>query len=402
MKLQPIINSLLVQDLYKFSMGQFIMHQFPTYKTSWKFKCRNKGVEFTTEMIEEIEAQIDYYCKLRFKENELAWMKKNIPWISEDYIDFLRFWHPRREEITINGMYDDNDCGLSIETNGSWLNVSPYEIPILAICNEVYFAFKYGIGAKDIEFQTKTIEKFNDLNNGKYDIGLFSEFGLRRRYSANMQDWLIKYLVDQKTPGFVGTSNVYLAKKYGCKCVGTMAHETIMSLIVDNKYNPAYVNSRMMEAWTKEYGTENGIYLTDAIGREMFLADFNKVYAKLFDGVRHDSGDPIEWGEDMIAHYKKLGIDPMTKTLLFSDALDFERATKIKKHFNGKCRVAFGIGTFLSGIQTPGAALNIVMKVNSCNGFPTCKLTDNPDKAIGDREFIDYVKRCIDWRLRYA
>ena len=289
---------------------------------------------------------------------------------------------------------------MAIETRGFQVNVSQYEIPILAIVNEVYFAFTYGVGAKDIEFQKRTMQKFEDLKSGKYDIGIFSEFGLRRRYSKKMQDWLINFIVDQKIPGFVGTSNVYLAKKYGVKSVGTCAHEVGMCRITDPQYNPAYVNSRIMEAWIKEFGLDNGIYLTDVISRKPFLLDFTKKYATLFNGVRHDSGDPIEWGEDIIAHYKKLGIDPLTKTLLFSDALDFERATKIKKHFAGRCKVAFGIGTWLSN-DCDVPALNIVMKVKECNGFPTCKLTDNPEKAMGDPEFIRYVQRSVDWRIRH-
>ena len=402
MKLDPIITSLAETDAYKLSMGQAIFHQFPTYKTTWSFKCRNKNVKFTPEMLKEIEEQIDSYCKLKFKESELKWMAKNLPWIKEDYIAFLRFWHPRREEIHVNEMLQQgmDDSGLAIDCTGTWLNTSMYEIALLAIVNEVYFAFKYGPGAKDIEFQKRTMQKFEDLKAGKYDVGAFSEFGLRRRYSKKMQDWLINFIVDQKIPGFVGTSNVYLAKKYGVKPVGTMAHECMMTRITDPQYNPAYVNSRVMKMWVKEFGIDNGIFLTDAIGRVPFLLDFTKTYATLFSGVRHDSGDPIEWGEDIIVHYKKLGIDPLTKTLLFSDTLDFERATKIKKHFDGRCRIAFGIGTYLAGVQDV-PSLNIVMKVKECNGFPTCKLTDNPEKAMGDPEFIGYVQRSVDWRIRH-
>lgn len=402
MKLDPIITSLIETDLYKLNMWQVFLHQFNKDKVVWAFKCRNPGVKFTPEMIAEIRRQIDHYCTLRFTEDELQYLRKNLPWLTEDFIDYLRHWSPRRDEILINEgtIRAYNDCGLAIETRGFQVNVSQYEIPILAIVNEVYFAFTYGIGAKDIEFQKRTMQKFEDLKSGKYNIGVFSEFGLRRRYSKKMQDWLINFIVDQKIPGFVGTSNVYLAKKYGVKSCGTCAHEVGMCRITDPQYNPAYVNSRIMEAWIKEFGLDNGIYLTDVIGRKSFLLDFTKKYATLFSGVRHDSGNPIEWGEDIIAHYKKLGIDPMTKTLLFSDALDFERATKIKKHFDGRCKIAFGIGTHLSN-DCGVPPLNIVMKVKECNGFPTCKLTDNPEKAMGDPEFIGYVQRSVDWRIRH-
>lgn len=404
-KLNQIIESLLSTDAYKFSMGQAIFHQFATYKTTWAFKCRNKDVIFTPEMLKEIKEQVDAYCNLRFNEDELSWLKKNLPWIKEDYIDFLRFWHPRREEILINDIktlsYCDDTCGLTIEAKGTWLNTSMYEIAILQIVNEVYFAFTYGAGAKDIEFQTKTIEKFTKIKNGEYDIGAFSEFGLRRRYSKDMQDWLIKFIIDQKIPGFVGTSNVYLAKKYGVKATGTMAHEFIMCVGQGTHcWNPSYSNKFMLEAWVKEYGIANGIALTDTIGTDSFLLDFNQTYATLFSGVRHDSADPIEWGEKMIAHYTKLGIDPTTKTLLFSDSLNFERATNIKKHFEGRCKVAFGIGTYLSNpLDNP---LNIVMKVTDCNGTPCAKISDIQGKSMcKDEDYVKYLNRCIEWRLRH-
>ena len=403
MKLKPIITSLAETDAYKLSMGQAIFHQFPTYKTTWSFKCRNKNVKFTSEMLKEIEDQIDSYCKLKFKESELKWLAKNLPWIKEDYIAFLRFWHPRREEIHVNEMLQQgmDDSGLAIDCTGTWLNTSMYEIALLAIVNEVYFAFKYGPGAKDIEFQKRTMEKFAKLQNGEYDIGVFSEFGMRRRYSGEMQDWLVKFIVDQKIPGFVGTSNVYLAMKYGVKAVGTQAHEFIMCVGQGTReWNPAYSNKFALESWVKEYGIANGIALTDTISTDVFLLDFNQTYATLFSGVRHDSGDPLEWGEKIIQHYKDLGIDPKTKTLLFSDSLDFERATKIKKHFEGKAKVAFGIGTYLSNpLDNP---LNIVIKVTECNGTPVAKLSDVDGKNMcKDPEYVKYLKRAIDWRLRH-
>lgn len=235
-----------------------------------------------------------------------------------------------------------------------------------------------------------------------YDIGVFSEFGLRRRYSGKMQDWVVKYIIGKKISGFVGTSNVYLAKKYGVKACGTMAHEMFQLLQGHHEYNPAYANRFVMKAWVKEYETDNGIALTDCITTDCFLLDFNKTYANLFSGVRHDSGDPFSWGEKMISHYKKLGIDPMTKTLLFSDSLDFEKATKIRHHFKGKCKVAFGIGTYISNPLTSVEPLNIVCKLVEVNGSAVAKLSDVEGKGMcRDDEYVDYLKRCIDWRIRH-
>lgn len=402
MKLKPIITSLLETDAYKFSMGQVIFHQFNKDKTRWAFKCRNKNVKFTPEMITEIRKQIDYYCSLRFQEDELEWLAQAFPWIHEDYIGFLRFWHPRREEIFINEnyvlSYDESDCGLTIETDGTWLNTSMYEIAILAIVNEVYFAFTYGEGKYDIEFQRRTIDKFNKIKDGTYNIGTFSEFGLRRRYSSYTQDWLIKFLADSDIPGFIGTSNVYLAKKYNVKAMGTQAHEFYMGLQSHFEWNPTYTNMYGMKAWVKEYETQLGIALTDTLGTDIFLRDFNLTFATLFTGVRHDSGDPIEWGEKIIAHYEKLGINPKTKTLLFSDSLDFERAHNIKKHFDGRINTAFGIGTFLSNpLDNP---LNIVFKMIECNDSPVAKISDTPGKGMcKSQEYINYLQRAINWRL---
>lgn len=428
MKNKPIIVSLAVTDQYKLNMNDVVMRMFNDYTTVWTFKCRNKDVKFTPEMIQEIREQVDHYCTLRFTDTEIAWLKKNLPWLSEGYLNYLKFWHPVRSEIWINenNIQAYNDCGLAIEAHGTWLNTSMYEIAILAIVNEVYFSFKYGIGTKDIEFQKRTIEKFGKLWNASersaicsasgfspasmaeydqrhpYDIGTFAEFGLRRRLNGAMQDWLIKYCVEQKVPGFVGTSNVYLAMKYGCKAIGTCAHEFIQCVgQATAGHDPTYSNKYAMKAWTDCFGIKNGTWLGDTITTDCFLLDFDERYATLFSGVRHDSGDPIVWGEKMLAHYKKLGIDPKTKTLLFSDSLNFERATAIKKHFEGKCKVSFGIGTFLAN-DTDVEPLNIVMKVTMCNGKPVAKLSDVEGKGMcRDSEYVDYLKRCIDWRIRH-
>jgi nicotinate phosphoribosyltransferase len=404
MKLKPIITSLLENDAYKFSMGNVIFKKFNNFTTNWTFKCRNTDVIFTDEMIQEIKDQFDYYCTLRFTDEELNWLKTNMSWISEGYINFLKFWHPVRSDVSINenGIKPVNKCGLAIEANGTWLNTSMYEIALLAIVNEVYFSFQYDMKKLEISFKTKLEDKINDLVNMNVCIGKFSEFGLRRRLSGKTQDYLINELKNAQAKtniGFVGTSNVYLAKKYGVKAVGTMAHEMGMAMMSDQRYNVAYTNERLMEVWTNEYGIKNGIYLTDLLGRDVFLEDFNEKYATLFSGVRHDSGCPFAWGDAIIKHYEKLGIDPKTKTLLFSDSLNFEKAQEIYDEFEGRCNVAFGIGTFLSN-DTFAKPLNIVMKITDCNGLPVCKLTDNPEKAMGkDEEFINFVKRAIMWRL---
>lgn len=403
MKLQRIITSLLENDMYKFSMGQAIYHQFSDYKTTWTFKCRNTDVKFTAEMVEEIKEQIKAYCGLRFTEDELTYLE-NIKWIKGSYVDFLRLWQPRFEDFEITA---DAKCGLSIETRGTWLNTSMYEIPTLAIVNEVYFRMNYDYDTLITSFKERLEEKFANLKSGKWYVGVFSEFGLRRRLSAEAQELVVEkfsHLNDTAhcASRFVGTSNVYFAKKFGLTPVGTMAHEWIMCVGQGNhKHNPAYSNWYALDAWVKEYGVLNGTALTDAITTDCFLKDFQLTYATLFSGVRHDSGDPIEWGEKMIKHYENLGIDAKTKTLLFSDSLNFERADKLFRHFNGRAKVAFGIGTYLSN-DTIATPLNIVMKTTLCNGQDVAKISDTPGKGMcKNPAYVDYLQRCINWRMEH-
>lgn len=400
--MKQIITSLLETDMYKFSMGQAIYHQFPNYKTTWTFRCRNKDVKFTKEMVAEIKHQIQEYCKLRFTEDELAYLD-SIKWIRGSYVDFLRLWQPRYEDFEIT---EDAECGLSIEAKGTWLNTSMYEIPVLSIVNEVFFRMNYDYDKLFASFKEKLKAKVQALIDGTYDIGAFSEFGLRRRLSAEAQDLAVKVLCannrNYHNSVCVGTSNVYLAKKYGVTPVGTMAHEWIMCVGQGNhKHNPAYSNWYALEAWVKEYGVLNGTALTDTITTDCFLKDFQLTYATLFSGVRHDSGDPYEWGEKMIAHYNALGIDPTTKTLLFSDSLNFEKADSLKKHFEGRAKVAFGIGTYLSN-DTDVPALNIVMKTTFCNGQDVAKVSDTPGKGMCKNEaYVDYLQRSINWRMTH-
>ena len=400
--MEPIITSLLETDAYKFSMGQAIYHQFSDYKTTWSFKCRNEDVRFTPEMVEEIKRQIRLYCDLRFKEDELEYLN-NIRWIKGSYVDFLRLWKPRYDDFTFG---TDAPCGLTIETRGTWLNTSMYEIPTLAIVNEVYFRMAYDYAELMKSFSERLDKKIAGLIDGTYELGSFSEFGLRRRLSGEAQALAVLKLKEHqgeyKNSFFVGTSNVYLAKKHNVTPVGTMAHEWIMCVGQGNhRHNPAYSNWYALDAWVKEYGVLNGTALTDAITTDCFLMDFQLTYATLFSGVRHDSGDPYAWGEKMLAHYKELGIDPLTKTLLFSDSLDFKRATNIYRYFKGRAKTAFGIGTFIAN-DTDVPALNIVMKTTACNGMDVAKISDVEGKGMcKNPDYEKYLNRCIKWRMEH-
>lgn len=401
MKLNQIITSLLDTDLYKFSMGQTIYHQFPSYTTTWTFKCRNTDVRFTEEMVEEIKEQIKAYCNLRFTEDELNYLGK-IAWLKPDYVDFLRLWHPRYEDYTID---TKASCGLNIEATGTWLNSSQYEIPTLAIVNEVYFRMGYNYDELYESFKEHLTEKCRRLDSQEVVLGTYSEFGLRRRLSAEAQELAIRKLIEssgKNSSKFIGTSNVALAKKLGVTPTGTMAHEYIMCVGQGNrKHNPAYSNWYALDAWIKEYGVLNGIALTDTVTTDNFLLDFQLTYATLFTGVRHDSGDPYKWGEKMIKHYESLGINPKNKTLLFSDSLDFDRASALFSHFSSRINVAFGIGTYISN-DTKVPALNIVMKTTECNGQPVAKLSDVEGKGMcKDASYIEYLQKTLQWRREH-
>ena len=398
MKLSPIITHLTDTDLYKFTMNQVMFHKHTNLNGTYIFKCRNKDVRFTQAMVDEIDAQINHLCTLTFTDEELDYLS-SLRFIKPDYVEFLRLWRPIRKYVKCWLYISDNsDAGeLHIEVNGPLFSAMQFEIYLLEIVNEVYFRMKYNYLELLQSAQEELNNKLHLMNNGDYDF-LFAEFGCRRRLSREWQDYMLGELL--KTGHCVGTSNVYLAMKYGCKPIGTYAHEYIQMYQGIPGIQLAYTNKIAMEEWFDEYQGDLGTALTDTLGTDIFLRDFNKLQAMCYTGVRHDSGDPIEWGEKIIAHYEKLGIDPKTKTLLFSDSLDFDKAQKIFDHFRNKINVSFGIGTYLSN-DTYANPLNIVVKLQYVNGHPVAKISDNPGKAMcQDNSYLEYLKGAVDYRLK--
>ena len=392
-KLPKIINSLLDLDLYKFTMGQIIFHKHTNLNGKYIFKCRNEDVKFTEEMTDEINAQIDHLCTLRFTDEELDYLN-SIPFIKYDYVEFLRLWHPIRKYV--NCWLDDCDQ-LHIEVEGPLFTVMQFEIYLLEIVNEVYFRMKYDYPELLMSASERLDQKLNAISEGKYTFK-FAEFGCRRRLSGEWQDIAVRKLL--KTGKCVGTSNVYLAMKYGCKPIGTYAHEYVQMYQGIPSVPLAYTNKLAMEEWFEEYNGDNGTALTDTLTTDLFLRDFNKLQAMCYTGVRHDSGDPIAWGRKMLNHYCSLGIDPQTKTLLFSDSLDFDKAQEIYDCFKDYTNVSFGIGTFLSN-DTNENPLNIVIKLQYVNGHPVAKLSDVPGKAMcQDESYLEYLKNAVDYRLK--
>ena len=392
MKLSPCIVSLLDTDLYKFNMNQVMFHKHTNLNGKYIFKCRNRGVEFTEEMCEEINAQIDHLCTLTFSDEELDYLA-TLRFIKKDYIEFLRLWRPLRRYV--NCWLDGTE--LRIEVDGPIFSAMQFEIYLLEIVNEVYFRMKYDYLSLVSSAREKLYHKIIGFREELYDFK-FAEFGCRRRLSREWQDYVVGELL--KTGCCVGTSNVYLAMKYGCKPIGTYAHEYVQMYQGIPGVTLAYTNKMAMDEWFEEYQGDNGTALTDTLGTDLFLMDFNKLQANCYTGVRHDSGDPIEWGETMIEHYESLGIDPKTKTLLFSDSLNFDKAQTIYNHFRGRINVSFGIGTYLSN-DTNVDPLNIVIKLQYVNGHPVAKLSDDWGKAMcQDGDYLEYLKGAVAYRLK--
>lgn len=393
MKLEPVIISLLDTDLYKFNMNQVIFHKHTDLNGEYYLKCRNKDVVFTEEMLKEINEQIDHLCTLSFKQKELDYLH-SIRFIKKDYVEFLRLWHPIRDyvktELTKTGE-------LSVVVNGPLFSAMQFEIYLLEIVNEVYFRMNYHYHTLRKSAEEKLEEKIKTLNDGAYTFK-FAEFGCRRRLSREWEDVVVKRLATE-TDKCVGTSNVYLAKKYNLTPIGTYAHEFVQMYQGIDSIPLAYSNYYAMQDWYDEYDGDNGTALTDTITTDLFLLDFNRSMVNNYAGVRHDSGDPYQWGEKIISHYKKYGADPKTKLLLFSDSLDFDRAQDLYDYFKDRIKVSFGIGTFCSN-DTIEKPLNVVIKLQYVNGRPVAKLSDDPDKAMCmDEEYLSYLRSSVEFRL---
>ena len=393
MKFEPIITSLLDTDLYKFNMNQVIFHKHTDLNGEYHFKCRNKDVIFTDEMLNEINMQIDHLCTLKFTNDELDYLR-SIRFIKFDYVEFLRLWHPIRDYVTT---YLDNGI-LNVIVKGPLFSAMQFEIYLLEIINEVYFRCKYDYNKLLESAKERLEEKILKFKNKEYNFK-FAEFGCRRRLSKEFMDYAIKRLKDS-CPNMVGTSDVYFAYKYNLTPIGTFAHEYVQMYQGIDSIPLAYTNHYALNDWYDEYKGDNGTALTDTLTTDLFLLDFDRAMVNNYSGVRHDSGDPYVWGEKIINHYKKYGVDPKTKMLLFSDSLDFKRAEALYQYFKDKSKVSFGIGTYVTN-DTCVDALNIVIKLQYVNDRPVAKISDSDTKTMCDDEvYLKYLKNSIDFRLK--
>lgn len=395
--MDAIITSLLDTDLYKFTMQQCALRQFSNVWVKYAFKSRNI-LEWTPDMHSELLEHVDEFCNLSFTKDELSYLS-SLRFIKKDYIEFLKLYRPLKEHVSAS--MDKGE--LSVEIEGPWYQTILWEIPMLAIISETYYRHKIGKqhpyndvyerGRKNL---VEKIENKVLPINADYPDFKFSDFGTRRRFSFRWQDEAIDILKSKINKScFVGTSNVYFAKKYNILAVGTNAHEYYQVGQALDSVRLAESQKFMLQSWVNEYRGDLGMALSDTLGTKKFLKDFDLYFAKLYDGIRHDSGDPIEWGYKIIEHYKSLRIDPKTKTLLFSDSLNFDKAYNIYKEFKDKTSVTFGIGTFIMNDFRPiFEPLNIVMKLQKVNGKPVAKLSDDEGKTIcEDKDFLYYLKK---------
>jgi nicotinate phosphoribosyltransferase len=405
-----IITSLLDTDLYKFTMMQVVLHQFPGAQVQYKFKCRNPGIDPASGQatralapyVNEIRAEIRALCSLHFQDAELAYLQ-SLRFIKSDFIDFLGLFKLNEKYITVTALPSGE---IDISITGPWLHTILFEIPVLAIVNEVYF---------------RNTQKLPDLMAGRQRLddkiallrgpGLndlkIADYGTRRRFSVAWHEEVLRVLSVRlgtgQSPGQIngvpgqlaGTSNVLFAMKLGLTPLGTMAHEYLQAC---QALGPRLRDSQIyaFESWAKEYRGDLGIALSDVYGMSAFLRDFDLLFCKLFDGARHDSGDPFQWGERMIAHYVKNRVDPRTKTLIFSDALTVPRTIELYQQFKGRAQLAFGIGTNLTN-DLGYEPLQIVIKMTRCNGQPVAKLSDTPSKDMcEDEKYLAYLRQVFD------
>jgi nicotinate phosphoribosyltransferase len=380
-KRMGIILSLLDQDFYKFSMQGAVLHQFASTNVRYEFKCRNGNV-FDQRMVNRINQEITHLCDLTFKQDEIDYLN-SIRFLKRDYTDFLKNLRLNRDHITCHLTPDGR---LEIVAEGNWFLTILFEVPVLAIVNQVYFentVVDVDVGRKRLK---EKIALANDIPGFH-----FSDFGTRRRFSFDWQKQVFETLFIN-CPQCIGTSNVFFAKEYGVTPIGTMAHEFIMAgqgLDVTLRNSQAH----MLQAWVDEYRGDLGYALSDTLGIDAFLRDFDLYFAKLYDGLRHDSGDPFEWGDKVIRHYESLKIDPRTKQLIFSDGLDMPKAVEIFKYFEGRAKTSFGIGTNLTNDILGATPLNIVMKLTQVNGKPVAKISDSKGKGMcSDEQFLSYLK----------
>lgn len=382
-----IISSLLDTDLYKFTMQQVVFHKFPDVDVEYAFKCRNKDVDLGP-YADEIREEINALCSLSITFDEMAFLR-SIRYLHPSYVDSLRNLRlkPSQVEITTDGEFQ-------LRVVGNWYQTILFEVPVLAIINEVYFRNTQPMAPDwDTAGKERLTEKCRLVRQTPVPLTLI-EFGTRRRYSKEWQYQVIETMKKEIPFALAGTSNVLACKELDLKPYGTMAHEFLQACQV---FAPIHeFQAFALETWMQEYRGDLGIALSDVVGMDAFLRDFDRLFSKAYDGARHDSGDPYSWGEKLIAHYEKYGIDPKSKAAVFSDSLTIPKAIELARHFEGRIKTSFGIGTNLTN-DFSFDPLNVVIKMVKCNGYPVAKLSDSPGKTMcKDEVYMAYLREVFN------
>ncbi|MGQ8165598.1 nicotinate phosphoribosyltransferase, partial [Acinetobacter baumannii] len=367
----------------------------PQTHSVYHFRCRNleDTVYPLVDILDDLNEQLDHLCNLKYKEDELQYLRK-LRFIKSDFVDYLELFQLKRRFIHAS---IDEEGRLDIRIEGPMVQAMMFEIFVLAIVNELYFSRiktdeVWAEGERRLQAKLELIQQYEKAQLPNDPPFLVSDFGTRRRYSFEWQKHVVAAFHNTVPNVFRGTSNVLLAKELNITPIGTMAHEFLQAFqALDVRLRD--FQKAALETWVQEYRGDLGIALTDVVGMDAFLRDFDLYFAKLFDGLRHDSGDPYEWGDKAYAHYRKLKIDTKTKMLTFSDGLNLPKAWELHQYFKDRFQVSFGIGTNLTNDmgQTP---LNIVLKLVECNGQSVAKISDSPGKTMTDNDtFLAYLRQ---------
>ena len=369
-----------------------IQKKYPWSYVKYEFTNRGK-TPFPKGFSERLKEEISFMANLRLTAEEKSFISKRCYFFDPVFIDFLEGYRYNPKEVHIN---QDEDGQLTLWIEGYWYRTVLWEVPLMSIISELYFQM-LGIVPKDVEEKAKS--KAFALKNIEAD---FSEFGTRRRFSYDVQDKVVEVLKANAGDYFKGTSNVYLAMKHNCTPIGTMPHEWFMYHGAIFGYRAA--NMKALEAWVEVFEGSLGITLTDTYTTDSFIDSFSQKQALLFDGVRWDSGDPLEFIDKILDFYEKTRIDPTSKTLVFSDSLNLDRVREIKKYVNNRTHDTYGIGTYFSN-DVGVKALNMVIKLTDVKSNPkrkylkAVKLSDTEGKHTGDKQEIELCKQTLDLKI---
>jgi len=398
---KPAISTLLDTDLYKFTMWQVMLHHNPEATGMTQFICRNKPQYPLSALVDGVREQLEYLCSLHFTEHDLGLLGTRA-YIKKDFLEWLGIFRFQMKFLEIAADGDE----LRIIARGPLVHITAFEIFVLSIVNELYFRrlatpAVLTEGRRRLAAKVEHLKSYMaDARNQRWHPYEVFDFGTRRRFSREWHDEVIATLAREVPQYFRGTSNVELAFKHDLVPIGTMAHEHMQKHQGLGNVQLRRSVRAALEEWVQEYRGDLGIALTDVITTDAFLRDFDLYYAKLFDGVRHDSGDPDEWARKVLEHYKRLRIDARTKRLVFSNALTFDESFRLYQQWGDLAQHGSGIGTWLSNDMglTP---LNIVMKLKQVNNQPVAKISDDPSKALGeDPVFLAYLKQVFGVKAR--